>query len=68
MVENGKVGFIDHSGRVCIAPSYHWTLGFTGPLAKVFLEHSYFSKEAYAYINKKGEIVWQSRSEIHPDR
>lgn len=37
IVQNGRYGFIDHTGKIIIPPQYYWADGFSGGFGAVFI-------------------------------
>lgn len=56
--ENGKWGYIDTTFEYIIPPKYDTCSDFNNTLAKVQFKQSNYTIDAY--INKRGEVVWQT--------
>lgn len=48
---NGKYGYIDNTGEICIEPVFEYAGDFIGPLAVINVG------EKFGFIDKDGEIV-----------
>lgn len=57
-----KWGFINLKGEMVIEPQYDFVEPFHNGLAKVFtyIDNRKFSRAPFKYINKKGQVVWDS--------
>ncbi|AZN41916.1 WG repeat-containing protein [Paenibacillus albus] len=59
-----RYGYIDRTGKFAIKPTMEWAEPFSGDLAKVILtsEDDRKTPIVYAYVNRKGKIVWVDQS------
>jgi WD40 repeat protein len=57
--KDGKYGYVDQSGRVVIEPQFYDAKDFQNGLARVS-----YARNGWGYINKSGEFVWKTSSDV----